>query len=112
MLAIFWDASGVIYTDFLTKGLTMNSDRRPHYSARTQDFKGKLKFAVVPKPSYSPDLAPSDYRLFPKLKETLKGFNEYRISGNLWQMDTQSTRIFLLGRNGEMERTIEQMCSC
>ncbi|GFV90173.1 uncharacterized protein TNCV_4378891 [Trichonephila clavipes] len=26
MLAIFWDVSGVLYTEFLTKGLTVNSD--------------------------------------------------------------------------------------
>ncbi|GFS56241.1 uncharacterized protein TNCV_2769181 [Trichonephila clavipes] len=33
---------------------------------------GKLQFTVVPQPSYSPDLAPSDIWLFPKLTETLK----------------------------------------
>jgi transposase len=32
-----------------------------------------LKFTVVPHPPYSPDLAPSDSWLFPKLKEALKG---------------------------------------
>jgi hypothetical protein len=32
-----------------------------------------LKFTVVPHTSYIPDLAPSDFWLFPKLKETLKG---------------------------------------
>jgi len=32
-----------------------------------------LKFTVVSHPPYSPDLAPSDFWLFPKLKETLKG---------------------------------------
>ena len=34
-----------------------------------------LKFTVVPPPPYGPDLAPSDFWLFPKLKETLKGQN-------------------------------------
>ncbi|GFW16186.1 uncharacterized protein TNCV_4263511 [Trichonephila clavipes] len=33
----------------------------------------KLKFPVIPHPSYSPGLALSDFWLFPKLKETLKG---------------------------------------
>ena len=28
---------------------------------------------TVPYPPYSPDLAPSDFRLFPKLKENLRG---------------------------------------
>jgi len=33
----------------------------------------RVKFTVVPHPPYSPDLAPSDFWLFPKLKEMLKG---------------------------------------
>jgi transposase len=33
----------------------------------------RLKFTVVPHPPYSPDFAPSEFWLFPKLKETLKG---------------------------------------
>ncbi|GFV99758.1 hypothetical protein TNCV_5081181 [Trichonephila clavipes] len=45
---------------------------RPHYSAQTQGIMGKLKFTMVPQPSYSPDLAPSDIWLFLKLKKTLK----------------------------------------
>jgi len=102
MLTIFWDARGMLYTEFLTKGSTVNSDRycatlrslkqcicrirlernmfllhhdnaRPHCSAQTQDAMTSLKFTVVPHPPYSPDLAPSDFWLFPKLKEMLKG---------------------------------------
>ena len=92
----------MLYTEFLTKGSTVNSNRycatlwtlkqrirrtrperntflshhdnaRPHCSAQTQDAMTSLKFTVVPHPPYSPDLAPSDFWLFPKLKETLKG---------------------------------------
>jgi hypothetical protein len=33
----------------------------------------KNETTVVPQPSYSPDLAPADFFLFPKLKSTLKG---------------------------------------
>jgi len=102
MLTIFWDTRGVLYMEFLAKGSTVNSDRycatlrslkqrirrirlerntfllhhnnaRPHCSAQTQDAMTSLKFKVVPHPPYSPDLAPSDFWLFPKLKETLKG---------------------------------------
>ena len=29
---------------------------------------------TVPQPPYSPDLAPSDFWLFPKLKEKLRGY--------------------------------------
>jgi hypothetical protein len=32
-----------------------------------------LNFTVVPHPPYSPDLAPSDFRSLPELKEMLKG---------------------------------------
>ncbi|GFT29989.1 hypothetical protein TNCV_3349501 [Trichonephila clavipes] len=82
MLTLFWDTSDGLYTDFLTKGLRMNSDRycatlrslkqhirrirpernvlllhhdnaRLHCSAQTQDVMGKLKFTVVPRPSYT-----------------------------------------------------------
>jgi histone-lysine N-methyltransferase SETMAR len=91
---------GVLDTEFLTKGSTVNSDRycatlrslkqrirrirpernmfllhhgntRPHCSAQTQDATKILKFTVVQHPSYSPDLAPSDFWMFPKLKKTL-----------------------------------------
>jgi len=33
----------------------------------------RLDFSVLPHPPYSPDLTPSDFHLFPKLKELLKG---------------------------------------
>ncbi|GFX78266.1 uncharacterized protein TNCV_5136131 [Trichonephila clavipes] len=49
-----------------------HDDVRPHYCGQTQGIKGKLKFIVVPQPPFSPDLTPSDFWLFPKLK-TLKG---------------------------------------
>ncbi|GFU06128.1 hypothetical protein TNCV_4764631 [Trichonephila clavipes] len=90
MFTIFWVASGMLYTEFLTKGLTVSSDRycetlrslkqnirrsrpkrnvfllhhgnaRSHCNTQTQDVMGKLKFTVVPQPSYSPDLAPYDF---------------------------------------------------
>ena len=42
-------------------------------------FSGKNETTVVPQPPYSPDLAPADFFLFPKLKSTLKGrrFNTF-----------------------------------
>ena len=33
----------------------------------------KLKFDVLPHPPYSPDLAPADFALFPRLKRLLRG---------------------------------------
>ncbi|GFW39938.1 hypothetical protein TNCV_5116211 [Trichonephila clavipes] len=63
--------------------------------------------SLVPQPSYNPDLAPSDVWLCPKLKETLKG-QRFTMDA---EMDTQPTRILLHGRNEEIDRTIEHMCS-
>jgi hypothetical protein len=38
-----------------------------------QEFLTKNKMAVVPHPMYSPDLAPCDFFLLPKMKIKLKG---------------------------------------
>jgi histone-lysine N-methyltransferase SETMAR len=45
----------------------------PHTSARTREAIKRLSFSLLPHPQYSPDLAPSDLHLFPKLKEHLRG---------------------------------------
>ena len=37
------------------------------------DYLTKMGIKTVPQPPYSPDLAPCDFCLFPKLKEKLKG---------------------------------------
>jgi len=42
-------------------------------SVVTRDAFQRLDFLVLPHPPYSPDLAPSDFHLFSKLKEHLKG---------------------------------------
>ncbi|GFW49729.1 hypothetical protein TNCV_358321 [Trichonephila clavipes] len=39
-------------------------------------------------------------------------FNGCRSSGSRVQMNSQPTRIFLFGRNEEMDKAAEQMCSC
>ncbi|GFT39989.1 hypothetical protein TNCV_12321 [Trichonephila clavipes] len=65
----------------------------------------------IPQPSYSPDLAPSDFWLVEGDAERSTSFNGCRSSGSRAQMDTQPNRIFLHGWNEEMDRTIEQMCS-
>ena len=102
MLTVFWDIHGVILTEFLQPGSTVNSDSyiktlsnlkarirrvrpemeavhllhdnaRPHTSAKTLSHIQQLGFTVLDHPAYSPDLAPSDYHLFPKLKDDIRG---------------------------------------
>jgi len=44
-----------------------------HASLLIRSYLAKLQTSVVPHPPYSPDLAPADFFLFPKLKTTLEG---------------------------------------
>lgn len=102
MITVFWDCDGIVHIEFLERGCTVNSEgyvntltnlrrrlrrirpdkvpilhhdnARPHTSQRTRVALEDLGFHdVLPHPPYSPDLAPCDFFLFPKLKEYLKG---------------------------------------
>jgi hypothetical protein len=44
-----------------------------HASLLSRDFLANMNTTVLPQPPNSPDLAPADSFLFPKLKSTLKG---------------------------------------
>jgi histone-lysine N-methyltransferase SETMAR len=56
------------------KKVLFHHDNAPVHSGRVASQKlSDLKFQVLPHPPYSPDLAPSDYHLFPKLKTFLAG---------------------------------------
>ena len=106
LLTIFWDMEGIVHIEFLEQGTTINSERyvstlralkgrlrrvqqdkvkdvviqhdnaRPHTSRQTQCALQQLELPTIPHPPYSPDLAPSDFFLFPLLKKHLKG-NHY-----------------------------------
>ena len=104
MLTVFWDAEGVIMTDFLTQGNNMNKEHYsklilslrseyrkkrpqkqrighmlllqdnapPHKAGLTQETIRDCGFELLPHPAYSPDLAPSDFFLFPEMTRELK----------------------------------------
>jgi histone-lysine N-methyltransferase SETMAR len=58
----------------LTRGVLFLQDNAPaHKSHVTMQKLGEIGFELLPHPPYSPDLAPSDYYLFPQLKKFLKG---------------------------------------
>ena len=58
----------------LAKGVYLLQDNAPaHTSQVAMAAAEECGFRVLPHPPYSPDLAPSDYFLFPKLKESLRG---------------------------------------
>ena len=52
----------------------LHHDNAPaHASLLIRSYLAKHQTVVVPHPPYSPDLAPANFFLFPKLKTTLKG---------------------------------------
>jgi transposase len=52
----------------------LHHDNAPaHASVLNRSYPANHQISVVPHPPYSPDLAPADFFLFPKLKTTLKG---------------------------------------
>jgi len=57
-----------------TKGVLFLHDNAPaHRALANQKKLAYLGFQCLDRPPYSPDLAPSDYHLFPELKKQLKG---------------------------------------
>ena len=50
---------------------TLNTEQ--HHAATVKKFLANRNVAILHHPPYSPDLAPADYFLFPKLKFSLKG---------------------------------------
>ncbi|KAG5316469.1 SETMR methyltransferase, partial [Acromyrmex insinuator] len=57
----------------LTAGVSLLHNARPHVAASTTALLNQFSWDVLTHPPYSPDLAPSDYHLFTKLKESLAG---------------------------------------
>ena len=53
----------------LTKGVVLlHDDARPHTAARTNASIKLFNWEIFDRPPYSPDLVPSDYHLFIKMK--------------------------------------------
>ncbi len=60
----------------LSRGVDFLQDNaRPHVAALTQSFLKDFCWDVLPHSPHSPDLAPSDFELFAKLKPALGGIH-------------------------------------
>jgi hypothetical protein len=70
--------------------------------------------AVIPQPPSSPDLAPRNFFLFPKMKMNLKG----RRLGTIEQMQAKSESVLITNRKGlprsvpKMEETVGPVSTC
>jgi len=104
MLSVWWGVKGIIHWELLPAGCTITADlycqqldrvaaklqgkqdriyflhdnARPHIAKSTRKKLLKLGWITIPHPSYSPDLAPTDYHLFHSLANYLreKKFND------------------------------------
>ena len=105
MLIAFFDVRGIVHTEIMPQGHTINQhiyrdvlrrlmrsvrekrrelykkkswllhhDNAPvHNALSIREFLAKNNIAVLEQPPYSPDLAPCDFFLLPKLKGVMKG---------------------------------------
>lgn len=55
------------------KVILFHDNARPHSARQTRDLLDRFKWEIFGHPPYSPDLAPSDFHLFPQLKNHLGG---------------------------------------
>lgn len=52
----------------------LHHDNAPSHTAlRVREYQAKRNLATLPHPPYSPDMAPADFFLFPRIKTVLKG---------------------------------------
>jgi histone-lysine N-methyltransferase SETMAR len=86
----------------VTKGVLFLHDNAPaHPALASQKKLAYLGFECIDHPSYPPDLAPSDYHIFPKLKKQLKGdhfsSDAEVIAAEETRLDRQTSEFFLSG---------------
>ena len=113
MMISFFDSMGIIYTHWVPTGITVNKEY--HNSILVTDYLTQMGIKTVLHPPYSPDLAPCDFWLFPKLKENLRG-NRYstiedmkeavtRVLNTLIQEDFQGTTSVLMSKENTLKGT-------
>jgi histone-lysine N-methyltransferase SETMAR len=74
VLLKLWDAIRIKRPSQLAVGVLLHHDNaRPHTTQATHERIQELQWALLEHPSYSPDLASSDFHLFGPLKNYLGG---------------------------------------
>ena len=133
MLTVFWDIKGILKLDFTSE--IINSDyysnllletrgirRKPrnqdlyllhdnapiHTSRKTQETLTNAGFVQLDHPPYSPDLAPSDFWLFNRLKKHMRGqkfVSKDDMKDNVTKfLMEQDQNFFEIGFNGMVDR--------
>ncbi|UYV72598.1 hypothetical protein LAZ67_10000001 [Cordylochernes scorpioides] len=57
----------------LNAGVSTNDNAPAHTAFLVTSYLTRIRVEVLPRPPYSPDMSPSDFFLFPKVKRCLKG---------------------------------------
>ncbi|UYV79087.1 hypothetical protein LAZ67_17001077 [Cordylochernes scorpioides] len=78
LLVAFLDNKGIVHHEYLPAGQTVIKEMyldilRHLREAIRKKMPEKWPNEIIPQPPYSPDIAPNDFFLFPKLKAVLKG---------------------------------------
>ena len=64
----------IVTREKLSKGILLQLDNARVYTCKiAMDAVERNRYGLIPQPAYSPDLAPSDYFLFPNLKKDIRG---------------------------------------
>jgi len=71
----FENKSSKSRTDIADDWVLHHNNAPAHTALSIRQFLVKKNIPVLPHPPYSPDLAPCDFYLFPKLKSKLKGYH-------------------------------------
>jgi transposase len=80
--------TGVNYKG-VSKGFRISSLARKQRALLVREFLANHNMLSLPCPPYSPDLAPADFFLFPKMKMQLKG-RRFHIAAEI-QRESQAT---------------------
>ncbi len=76
-----------------SQSFKLHHDNAPaHSSQLIVDFLAKKGIPVVRQAPYSPDMAPSDFWLFPKIKQQLKGFR-FQSRDDIMQNATDQLKV-------------------
>jgi len=87
----------------------LHHDNAPAHASLIRSYLAKHHTSVMPHPPYSPDLAPADFSLFPKLKkhfETASFSNQRRDSGKCDKRTARHHRNCVQGSIPTIEETL------
>ncbi|PNF41429.1 hypothetical protein B7P43_G13783 [Cryptotermes secundus] len=91
----------------------LQDNARPPTAKTTIETLWKLKWNLLTHPPYSPDLVPSDFYLFGRLKSDLQGMwfcGQRRRHPDCSGMDTPPTTSLFGGGHQDASRKLEKMC--